>query len=380
MSVEIRLVETKKELKTFIKVPFEIYKGDPYWVPPLMMDELDTFTPSKNPAFEHAEARLFLAYKDGKAVGRIIGILSHAANDKYNTKNLRFGWFDTINDYEVARTLLLAVENWGKELGMETLTGPHGFSDLDPEGMLVEGFDQLPTISVYYNFPYYPEFVEKYGFEKEIDYLEFRSVAPHETGIPPKLLRLGERIKERSGVKLHKFKNKPELKKRTVDLFHLLNDAFEEIYGSVPLSEKQIKYYVKKYFSFVDKDLIQLAVDEKDEAIGFMIAMPSLSKGFQKAKGRLFPFGWFHILRALKNYEVLDFYLAGIKKSYRGQGVDLLMVLEVVQVALKKGVKYAESNPELETNKKIHAQWKYFNPTQHKRRRIYKKAIAPPTD
>lgn len=380
MSVDIRLVETKRELKTFIKLPFEIYKGDPNWVPPLIMDEIETFNPGKNPAYEHAEARLFLAYKDGKAVGRITGILSHAANDKYKTKNLRFGWFDTINDYEVARSLLLEVEEWGKELGMETMTGPHGFSDLDPEGMLVEGFDQLPTISVYYNFPYYPEFVEKYGFEKEIDYLEFHSICPQETGIPPKLLRLGERIKERSGIKVHKFKSKRELKKRTVDLFHLLNEAFEEIYGSVPLSEKQIKYYVQKYFSFVDKDLIQLAVDEKDEAVGFMIAMPSLSKGFQKAKGRLFPFGWFHILRSLRNYEVLDFYLAGVKKSYRGQGVDLLMVLEVLQAALKKGVKYAESNPELETNKKIHAQWKYFNPTQHKRRRIYRKDIAPPTD
>jgi GNAT superfamily N-acetyltransferase len=322
---------------------------------------------------------LFLAYKDGKTVGRIAGIRSHAANDKYKTKNLRFGWFDTINDYEVARSLLLAVEKWGKELGMETMTGPHGFSDLDPEGMLVEGFDQLPTISVYYNFPYYPEFVEKYGFEKEIDYLEFRSVNPEETGIPPKLLRLGERIKQRSGVRVHKFKNKREVKKRSVELFYLLDEAFEEIYGSVPLSENQIKYYVKKYFSFVDKDLIQLAVDENDEAIGFMIAMPSLSKGFQKAKGRLLPFGWFHILKSLKNYEVLDFYLAGIKKSYRGQGIDLLMVLEVLQTALKKGVKYAESNPELETNKKIHAQWKYFNPTQHKRRRIYKKDVAPPT-
>jgi GNAT superfamily N-acetyltransferase len=343
------------------------------------MDDLETFTPTKNPAYENAEARLFLAYKDGKVVGRIIGILSHAANDKYKTKNLRFGWFDTINDYEVARSLLEAVENWGKELGMETLTGPHGFSDLDPEGMLVEGFDQLPTISVYYNFPYYPEFVEKYGFEKEIDYLEFRSVNPQETGIPPKLLRLGERIKERSGIRVHKFKSKRELKKRTVDLFHLLNEAFEEIYGSVPLSEKQILYYVKKYFSFVDKDLIQLAVNENDEAVGFMIAMPSLSEGFQKANGRLLPFGWFHILKSLKNYEVLDFYLAGIKKSYRGQGIDLLMVLEVLQAALKKGVKYAESNPELETNKKIHAQWKYFNPTQHKRRRIYRKDVAPPT-
>ncbi len=380
MSLDIRVVETKRELKTFIKVPFEIFKGNPYWVPPLIMDELQTFNPGKNPAFEHAETRLFLAYKDGKAVGRITGILSHAANDKYKTKNLRFGWFDTINDYEVARSLFDALEKWGKERGMETMTGPHGFSDLDPEGMLVEGFDRLPTISVIYNFPYYPEFVEKYGFQKEIDYLEFLSIAPQETGIPPKLLRLGERIKERSGVRVHRFKSRREVKKRSVELFYLLDEAFEEIYGSVPLTEKQIQYYVKKYIPFVDKDLVLLAVDEKDEAVGFLITMPSLSRGFQKARGRLFPFGWFHILRSLKNYEVLDFYLAGIKKSYRGQGVDLLMALEVVQSALDKGVNYAESNPELETNKKVHAQWKYFNPTQHKRRRIYKKAIAPLTD
>jgi GNAT superfamily N-acetyltransferase len=380
MSVDIRVVETKRELKTFIKVPFEIFKGNPYWVPPLIMDELQTFNPGKNPAYEHAEARLFLAYKDGKAVGRITGILSHAANDKYKTKNLRFGWFDTINDYEVARSLFEALEKWGKERGMETMTGPHGFSDLDPEGMLVEGFDRLPTISVIYNFPYYPGFVEKYGFEKEIDYLEFLSIAPQETGIPPKLLRLGERVKERSGIRVHRFKSRREVKKRSVELFYLLDEAFEEIYGSVPLTENQIKYYVKKYIPFVDKDLVLLAVDEKDEAVGFIITMPSLSRGFQKARGRLLPFGWFHILRSLKNYEVLDFYLAGIKKSYRGQGVDLLMVLEVVQAALDKGVKYAESNPELETNKKIHAQWKYFNPTQHKRRRIYRKAIAPLTD
>ncbi|UCH93528.1 MAG: hypothetical protein JSV88_25095 [Candidatus Aminicenantes bacterium] len=375
MSVDLREVETRRELKKFVKVPFDIYKGDPYWVPQLIMDEMEIFNPKKNPAYENADTRLFLAYKDGKAVGRIAGILSHVANKKYNTKNLRFGWFDTINDYEVAAALLEAVEKWGKELGLETMTGPHGFTDLDPEGMLVEGFDQLPTISVYYNYPYYPEFMEKYGYEKEIDYVEFRSIAPQETGIPPKLVRLGERIKQRSGIRAHKFKNKRELKKRAVDLFYLLDEAFEEIYGSVPLSENQIKYYIQKYFSFVDKDLIQLAMDENGKAIGFMIAMPNLSKGFQKAKGRLFPFGWFHILKALKNYEVLDFYLAGIKKSYRGQGVDLLMVLEVVQAALEKGVKYAESNPELETNKKIQAQWKYFNPTQHKRRRIYRKKI-----
>lgn len=376
MSLEIRLVETKRDLKKFIKFPFELYKGDPYWVPPLIKDEMESFNPQKNPAYESAETRLFLAFRDGKIVGRIAAILSHAANNKYNTKNLRFGWWDAINDDDVARALFQAVEKWGKELGMETLTGPHGFSDLDPEGMLVEGYDQLPTISVYYNYPYYPDLVEKYGFHKEIDYVEFRSVVPRETGIPEKLLRIGSKIKERSGIKVVKFKKKREVLKWAVEIFRLLDETFEEIYGSVPLTEKQIQYYVKKYFSFVDKDLLQLAVNENNEAIGFMITMPNLSRAFQKARGRLLPFGWYYILQALKKFEILDFYLAGVKNKYRGYGVDLLMVLEIVQAALDKGASYAESNPELESNKKVQAQWKYFNPTQHKRRRIFKKAIG----
>jgi hypothetical protein len=376
MSVDIRVVESKKDRKRFVKVPFDIYKGDAYWIPPLIRDEMETFDPRKNPACETAETRLFLAHKNGRAVGRIAGILSHAANQKYNSKNLRFGWFDTIEDYDVARTLFEAVETWGKELGMETLTGPHGFTDLDPEGMLVEGFDKLPTISVYYNYPYYPEFVTKYGFEKEIDYVEFLSTVPHETGIPEKLVRIGERIKQRSQVRVLKFKHKREIMKIAPGIFHLLDEAFEEIYGSVPLTEIQVMYYVKKYFPFVDKDLVKVAVNEKDEPVGFMITMPNLSKAFQKANGRLLPLGWFHILRALKEHEVLDFYLAGVKQKYRGQGVDLLMVLDVGQTVLEKGFKYAESNVELETNTKVQAQWKYFNPVQHKRRRIYTKKIA----
>jgi ribosomal protein S18 acetylase RimI-like enzyme len=376
MSVEIRIVETKKDLKTFVKLPFGIYKGNDYWVPPLTRTGMEVFNKKKNPAYDSAESRLFLAYKDGKPVGRIAGILSHAANNKYNTKNLRFGWFETIEDYEVTKALFDAVEGWAKELGMETLTGPHGFTDLDQEGMLVEGFDQLPTIAVYYNHPYYSEFVEKYGFEKDVDYLEYKAKPPAEEGMPPKLLRLGERIKERSGIKILNFKSKKALLKRAEEIFQVLDEAFEEIYGAVPLTEKQIRYYVEQYFSFVDKDFIQVAVNEKDEIVGFMISLPNLSRAFQKAKGRLLPFGWFHILRALKKFDVVDFYLAGIKKEYRGQGIDLLMVLEMANSLFKKNVRLCESNPELETNKKIQSQWKYYNPIQHKRRRIYKKQVG----
>ncbi len=375
MSIEIKEVMNKKDVKTFVKIPFKIFEGNKYWVPPLIMDEIETFDRKKNPALENSEIRMFIAYKNNEPVGRICAINNKVANKKYNTKNLRFGWFDTIDDYEVAKALFEKTEEWARELGMETITGPHGFTDLDPEGMLIEGFDQLPTIAVYYNHPYYPEFTEKYGFEKEIDYIEFKTPVPHETGIPEKLLRIAEKVKERSNLRVLKFRNKKHLMQRAGEIFHLLDESFEEIYGSVPLTEKQVNFYVKQYFPFVDVDFIKVVVNEKDEIVGFMITVPSLSKAFQKAKGRLFPFGWYAILKALKNHEILDFYLAGVKPSYRGQGVDLLMVIDIVKTALEKGFQYAESNPELENNKKIHAQWKYFNPKQHKRRRIFKKTL-----
>lgn len=377
MSIDIKVVETKKDLKKFVKFPFKVFKDNPYWVPQLIMEDMEIFHRGKNPAFESADAKLFLAYRDGEPVGRIAGVLSHAANEKYNTKNIRFGWFDTIEDYEVAEFLFKAVEGWGKELGMETITGPHGFTDLDPEGMLIEGFDQLPTIAVIYNHPYYPEFADKYGFEKDVDWFEYKASPPYKTGMPDKLLRIGEKIKERSSIKLLTFNKKSDVKKVIESVFRLLDESFEENYGTIPISERQMKYYVKKYFPMVDKDLLQVAVNTDGESVGFMLALPSLSKGFQKAKGRLLPFGWYHILKAAKGKNnVVDFYLAGIKKKYRGQGIDLLMVLNMAEELIKRKVEFVESNPELENNKKIQAQWKYFNPTNHKKRRIYKKKIA----
>jgi hypothetical protein len=376
MKITIKEVLNKKDLKTFVKIPFPIYKGNPNWVPQLIGDDMEIFDHQKNPAFDNAEARLFLAYKNGRPVGRIAAILSHVANSKYGTKNLRFGWFESPDDPEVAAALFNSIEVWGRELGMETITGPHGFCDLDPQGMLVEGFDQLATIAGYYNHSYYRQLVEANGYLKEIDYIEFRTKVPYETGIPEKLLRLAERIRERSKLRALKFNNKKDILLRAEELFHLLDEAFEEIYGAVPLTEKQIRYYVKKYITFVDKDLLKVMVNEKDEMVGFMLSMPSLSRAYQKANGRLLPLGWWYLLRGLKENDVLDFYLAGIKKSYRGLGVDLLMVIDITQTAMKKGFKFAESNQELETNTKVHAQWKYFNPVQHKRKRIFKKVLV----
>ena len=380
MGINLKVVKTKRDLKTFIKFPFKIYKNNPYWVPPLIRDELSTFNRKKNPAYKNADSKLFMAYKNGEPVGRIAGILSFIANEKYNSKNVRFGWFDSINDYEVAHALFNAVESWGKEQGMETITGPHGFTDLDNEGMVIYGFDQIVTIACFYNHEYYKDLTEKYGFKKDVDYVEFRSIVPKKGEIPEKLLRISERIKQRSQLKLIKFKKKKDLFKRAEELFQLLDESFEEIYGTVPLTQEQIEYYIKMYISFVDKEMVKAIANEKDEMIGFMIAMPNLSKAFQKAKGRLFPFGWYHIFKAIKTYEVIDFYLAGIRKKYRGQGLDILMVTEFTKTASERGFKFAESNLELEDNKKIQAQWKFFSPTLHRKRRIFKKTIDSKND
>ncbi len=375
MKPVIKIINSKKELKQFIKFPYRIFKGSPYWVPPLVRDELEMFDREKNPSFEKADARLFMAYREDVPVGRIAAILSLAANEKYHTRNLRFGWFDTIDDYEVAESLFQAVENWGKELGMETLTGPHGFTDLDPEGLLIDGFETIPTIIGYYNHPYVPGFMDKYGFYKDVDYFEFLTTVPHDTGVPGKLLRLAERVKQRTSVRILKFKHKKEVLPYGEAIFRLIDEAFEDIYGTVPMTDRHIRYNVNKYVSFLDKDLIKLAVNEKNELVGFLFTVPSLSKAFQKSKGRLFPLGWFYILKALKSREIMDFYMAGVKRKYQGKGIDLLMVVEIVKTAIEKGFKYAESNLELENNTKVQALWKHFNPQRHRVRRIYKKGI-----
>jgi len=375
MKPEIKEVQNKKELKTFVKFPLVLYKDDPLFVPQLIMDELEQFNPKKNPAYEYCEARLFLAYHDGCPVGRIAAVLNKAANEKYNDQNLRFSWFDTIDDYDVAEALFQKVEEWGRELGLKTLTGPHGFSDLDQEAMLVEGFETLSTIVGFYNRPYSPQFAEKFGFKKEIDYLEYLTPVPHEKGIPEKLLRLAERIKERSSVRILEFKTKKEMMARAEGVFTVIDEAFEEIYGTVPLTRRQIDYYVKKYMSFLDINMIKVGVNEQDEVVCFMFTVPSLSKGFQKAKGKLLPFGWYYLLKAMKERDIIDFYLAGVLKKYQGKGVDLLMVIEIVKMAMKEGFTAAESNLELENNTKVQALWKHFGPKKQRRRRIFKKEI-----
>lgn len=376
MAVEIREVKSKSELRKFVKFQNELYKGNPNYVTQIVSEEMENFNRKKNPAFEVNDARFFMALRDGKIVGRIAGIHNKPANKKNNTQNLRFSWFETIDDYEVAEALYKKVEEWGRELGMKTMTGPHGFCDMDQQGMLIEGFDKPGTIASFYHHPYYKEFTERYGFQKDIDYVEYWSTVPHETGVPEKMLRTAEWIKKRYNFKLVEYDTVKEYIKRGPELFELLEESFEDNYGTVPLTEKQVAYYIKKYISYIQKDLIKIVDNEKGEMIGFMVTMPSMTKGYQKTKGNLLPFGFIHLMRALKRYDILDFYFIGVRKDYRNKGVDVLMAVEIVKAALKLGFSYAESNQELETNTRVQAQWKFFNPVQHKRRRIYKKKIT----
>lgn len=375
MGVTIKEVTSRRDLKTFVKLPFWLYRDHPNWVPPLIRDEMETLDPRRNPAFETAEARLFLAYKDDQLVGRVAAILSHIANQKYQTKNLRFGWLEFIEDFDTASALLGAVEDWARELGMETVTGPHGFCDLDRQGMLIEGFDRLATIATNYNPPFYPRYLERYGFVKDVDYVEIRSQDPN--NIPETVLKLAKRMRGKNQVRLVEFRRNKELKPWLDQFFRLLNETYDQIYGSVPLSERQIAYYLKKYLPVMDTRLIKALVDDSGELVGFIVSMPNLSRAFQKARGRLLPWGWFHIWRACQKYETVDLCLGAVKEKYRGKGVVLLMLLSLLEQFRKSGVQYSESNPIVESNNLVAPFYLRFDSEIHKRRRIFIKKSNP---
>jgi GNAT superfamily N-acetyltransferase len=375
----IRVVEarTRRQRKAFVSFPMTLYSECPCFVPPLISDELATLSPKKNPAFENAEARLFLAYRGSEVVGRITAVLSHAANAKHGTRNLRFGWFDCVNDRLVAEALFEAVEDWGRYRGMETLTGPMGFDEFDRAGMLIEGFDELPTMATYYNYPYYNNLLVQCGFVKEMDSFEYLIPDLRAAGFPPRLAALVDKLKARRSYRVLEFRTRKQFMARAKEILDLIEETYWELYDCVPMTDKQKANYAKKYFPFLRKELVKVAVNEQDEIVGFFIAMPSFSRALCKAGGHLLPFGWFHLLKALRaKNRTLDCLLAGVKKEYRGRGIDLLLAEEMFKSATALGFEEAESNPELETNLRVRAEWKWFDHTVHKRRRIYTKRIA----
>lgn len=376
MAIIIKKVITKRELKRFIRFNYQMYKGNPYSVPDLFDDMLNTFNKKKNAAFEFCEADYFLAYKDDRLVGRVAAIINNCANKKWNTKTVRFGWIDFIDDLEVSRALIDTVEEWGKERGMDTIQGPLGFTDFDAEGMLVEGYDQISTIATIYNFPYYISHMERLGFEKDADWVEYKIYIPNE--IPEKHRRISEIVMKKYGLQIKKYTSSSKLAKEYGQaIFDLMNEAYSPLYGYSPLTSGQIKQYIKMYLPIVDLKMITLIIQNDGNLIGVALSMPSLSRALQKAHGRLLPFGWYHLLKSLfiRHDKVLELLLVAVKPEYQNKGVNALLFYDLIPIYQKMGFEYAESNPELEMNEKVQLQWEYFKHEQHKRRRAFIRKI-----
>ena len=369
MSLQIKEVQNKKQLKKFVLFPYQLYRKNKYWIPPLIKDEFETLTPEKNPAFEFCDARYWLAYEDNRIVGRIAGIINQKYIQKWGKKYAGFSRLDFIDDEQVAAALLKTVENWAKSKGMEGVHGPIGFTNFDHQGMLVEGFDELPTIASTYNFDYYPKYIEKLGYEKEQDYIEFEAKVPDR--VPEKAERLSNIVIKKNKLKLVQARSRKELLPYARPIFDVINAAYSPLFASVELSDELIDMFIKKYFSFILPQYVTIVLNEQDKVIGFQVTMPSLSKAFQKAKGRLFPFGFIHILRALKKPEYLDLYLVGILPEYQNKGVSAIFMNELTKIAIANNIISAETNSELEENTKVQEFWKYYDARQHKRKRIY---------
>ena len=364
---------SSKLFNDFLDLPFKILKGDKMFVPPLYMDERNTFNKTINPALEWCEYKIFLAYKDGELSGRIVGIINNRANEIWKRKYIRFGWFDTIDDIDVAKALFDAVIEWGRSRNLEKIVGPMGFTDMDKEGMMVEGFDTLCPMASLYNPAYYPVLVEKLGFNKEVDWVQYE--IPANQPVPEKMSRINNLIKEKYNLRIVEGLSKDEMAKRYGrKIFVTLNKAFQGLYGYVPLTEKMIDYYVKQYLPFLNKDLICLVVNQEDKIVAFGISMPTLSKALQKSKGKLFPFGWVHLLKALKNYEYIDLYLNGVDPDWQNKGVHSIYYAKMNENYIRLGSKIAIANPQLETNQAAHI-WTKYESKIAIRRRAYIKDI-----
>lgn len=380
-AIEIKKVESRRDLCKFIDFHNELYKGNPYHVPNLYFDEMNTFRKDKNAAFDFCEAEYFMAYRDGKAVGRVAAIINHSANKKWERESVRFGWIDFVDDIEVSKALLKAVEDYGKSKDMKEIVGPLGFTDMDPEGMLLYGYDQLGTQATAYNYPYYPEHMDRMGgWEKDNDYVEYKLYVPEE--MPEKYATIAKMIQKRYNLQVKKLKRNEIYGENGYGkkIFNVVNETFKDLYGYSKLTDRQIEQYVKMYLPMADLDLITIIEDwntPDHKVVGVGISIPSLARALQKCGGKLFPFGWWHILRALKFHktEVVDLLLVGVLPEYRQKGANALLFYDLIPHYQRLGFKWGETHVEMETNMKVQGQWQYLNREIHKRRRCYKKDI-----
>ena len=381
-AIEIRKVESRSDLRTFIEFHYDLYEGNEYDAPNLYTDEVNTLRKDKNAAFDFCEAEYFIAYKDGKVVGRVAAIINNRANEKWQRKAVRFGWIDFVDDIEVSKALFKAVEDYGRSMGMTEMIGPLGFTDMDPEGMLTVGFDQLGTQATIYNYPYYPEHMERLGgWEKDNDYVEYKLYVPDQ--IPEKYAKVAQMIQKRYNLHIKKLKKDEIFGENGYGqkIFEVINATFGHLYGYSTLSQRQIDQYVKMYLPMIDLSLVSLVEDwntPDHKLIGVGITLPSLTRALQKCrKGRLFPFGWIHILRALKRHKtnIVDLLLVGILPEYRPKGANALLFYDLIPRYQKYGFEWGETHVEMETNEKVQGQWQYLERECHKRRRCYKKNI-----
>ena len=366
----------KSELVKFTHFQIDLYKGNPYYVPPLVIDDVNTLLPDRNPAFDFCECACFMAYDDkGNVVGRIAAIINKAVNERKNALEMRFGWLDFVDDEEVSKALFEAASDWGRKKGMKKIVGPLGFTDLDHEGMLTDGYEELGTMATIYNYPYYVRHLEKLGFVPEVEWLEYVMDVPD--GIPERYNRIADIVKTKFNLRVLKYTSKKKIKEEYGhELFRLINETYDGLYGYSPLTEKQIDYYVKQYIPLLDLKLVTLVVDSKDRLVGVGLSMPSMSRALQKSKGRFLPFGWVDLLKGLKGKnDRVDLLLVAVKPEFQSKGVNALLFQDLIPQYIAKGYKYAESNPEMATNNKVQSQWELFTRRQHRRRAAFSKDL-----
>ena len=376
MAVEIRKIGTKRELEKFIQFANDLYADCPYYCPPLFFDEMNCFNAEKNPALEVCEYQLWMAYRDGQPVGRIAGIINRKANEKWNTKHVRFGWFDFIDDLEVSKALLDTVVTWGKERGMDGLNGPVGFTDFDHEGLLLEGYEHLAVMASLYNYPYYVKHMDAYGLTKDADWVEMLITCPKQ--VPEKMARVAEIVKERSHVRVDKVRSAKELVRKYGNTFmDVLDEAYQKLYNFQPMTERQKLYYRDIYFPILNFDFVTIIVNEKNEIVGVGLGMPDISDAVRKCGGKLFPFGWYHILKALKakHMKHFDLLLVAVRPDYQDKGINSLFFADQIPYFNKYGVETLDTTSILETNMKNQQQFQLLEHKYHKRRRAYIKSI-----
>ncbi len=374
--VEIKEVLSKSDVKKYVNFPDKLYKGVENYVPELKSEEYSMYSPKTNFSFEYCDARFFLAYRDGKIVGRIGAIVNKTGNEMWNEKKIRITRIDFIDDLEVSGALFNAVESWGKELGLTEAHGPLGFTDLDKEGLLVEGFDRMGTSVTIYNYPYYPKHFEAHGYTKDTDWVEFRIKTPEKGDKRvERVQKIAKHVMERSNIRFYNIKKIKEAGPIIIQIFELLSECYKNLYGVVPYTENVAKDYLRRFTPLLNPAFAKFIVDQNDKLIGFGLAAPSLAQAFKKSGGRLFPFGWAHLLYSLNHPKEVELYLVAVHPDYQKSGLAALLMNEITVSAIKYGVQYAESSPELEDNKHVQDFWKNYDVEQHKRRRCYHKVF-----